>query len=213
MHSMSPELSLDQILSLAADGDEQAWRSLVDRYTSRIFGLIVRQCGDRDLAEEVTQATFVKVVKSIGRYSERGRFEPWLFRIAMNHLRDEMRRRKRQAITAGDLESDGDEFSRPGHAAKRTPNGGIEGGGDPVGNASRAEQIGLLRAAINRMTEADRQILTLRHTAGLTYAQIAETLDEPLGTVLARGHRALAKLQKMMGADQAPKQARRATGG
>ncbi len=207
MQSKSPDLSLDQILTLAADGDEQAWRSLVDRYTSRIFGLIVRQCGDRDLAEEVTQATFVKVVSSIGRYSERGRFEPWLFRIAMNHLRDEMRRRKRQATGAGGIRGEADGV----HDTTAISAGGIDGG-NPVHLASRSEQIGLLRAAIERMSEADRQILTLRHTAGLTYAQIAETLNEPLGTVLARGHRALGKLQKMMGPDASPTEARRAAG-
>ena len=211
MESKSPDVSLDRTLALAADGDEGAWRLLVDQYTSRIYGLIVRQCGDRDLAEEVTQATFVKVVRSIGKYSEEGRFEAWLFRIAMNHLRDEMRRRKRQAIssTAIEGESAGD---RPGHETRGRSAGRIESEDDPLNRASRAEQIGLLRAAIDRMNDADRQILTLRHTAGLTYAQIAETLNEPLGTVLARGHRAMGKLQKMMGADGSTKKPRRAAG-
>jgi RNA polymerase sigma-70 factor (ECF subfamily) len=56
----------------------------------------------------------------------------------------------------------------------------------------------MLRRAVARLPEADQQILTLRHTAGLSFAQIAETLGEPLGTVLARGHRALAKLKKLI---------------
>ena len=58
--------------------------------------------------------------------------------------------------------------------------------------------MGLLKQAIETLPEADREVLHLRHTAGLSFAQIAETLDQPLGTVLARGHRALGKLKKRM---------------
>ncbi len=65
----------------------------MELYSGRLYALLVRQCGDGELAEEITQATFVKVVTQIGRYREQGKFEPWLFRIAMNQLRDEMRRR------------------------------------------------------------------------------------------------------------------------
>ena len=86
-----------QFLAAAARGDEAAWQHLVQIYTPRVFALLTRQCGDRELAEEMTQATFVKLVVSLDRYSEQGKFEPWLFRIAMNELRDEMRRRKRRA--------------------------------------------------------------------------------------------------------------------
>jgi RNA polymerase sigma-70 factor (ECF subfamily) len=63
---------------------------------------------------------------------------------------------------------------------------------------SRAEQVELLREAIAGLNAADQEILALRHTAGLSFAQIAETLGQPLGTVLARGHRALGKLRKLL---------------
>ena len=69
---------------------------------------------------------------------------------------------------------------------------------DPFDGASRSEQIELLRRAVAHLSEADQQILHLRHTAGLSYVQIAETLNEPLGTVLARGHRALGKLRQTL---------------
>lgn len=69
---------------------------------------------------------------------------------------------------------------------------------DPLAALDKAEQLERLRAAVETMSEADRQVLHLRHTAGLSFAQIAETLDQPLGTVLARGHRALAKLRKLL---------------
>ena len=200
MGSTGGEFDLRRTLALAAGGDSEAWRALVEVYGPRVYGLIVRQCGNRDLAEEITQDTFVKVVGQISRprgYEEKGKFEPWLFRIAVNRLRDEMRRRRRHAVPH--------DFSPAGLSDAR---GSLEGRGsagkevaDPFELASRAEQVERLRQAIGTLGEADQQALHLRHTAGLSFSQIAETLDEPLGTVLARGHRALGKLKKMMNAE------------
>ncbi|MBB6430148.1 RNA polymerase sigma factor [Algisphaera agarilytica] len=202
-----PELDVAQTLRTASSGDPDAWRDLVTAYSGRVFGLLVKHCGDRELAEELTQITFVKLVDQLGAkdgYAEQGRFESWLFRIAMNKLRDEMRRRKRQARPtdmtpgAGRGESPSGEANTGGLGvfAASSDEGGL--GEDPAERLSRAEQVGRLQEAIAGLPEADREILHLRHTAGLSFAQIAETLDQPLGTVLARGHRALGKLKKLM---------------
>lgn len=216
MAERASEPPLDKMLALAAGGDAEAWRALVEAYTKRVYALLVRQCGDRELAEEITQATFVKVVAKIGDYREQGKFEPWLFRIAMNGLRDEMRRRKRQArpmdMSGGSGEADSGAAPGGGSAwavaegklRDRAGGGGSLDASDtaPFERVSRAEQVELLRAAIARLGPADREILALRHTAGLSFAQIAQTLDEPLGTVLARGHRALGKLRKLLAGDE-----------
>lgn len=207
------EPSLDQTLARAAKGDADAWHWLVETYAKRVYALLLRQCGDRELAEEITQATFVKLVGQMSRYQEQGRFESWLFRIAMNRLRDEIRRRKRQARpmdmsgsagggdgNSGGRDSDNAWGAAQGQVVDRS-SGGIgasDEGESPFEQASRAEQIELLRQAVAQLNQADQEILLLRHTAGLSFAQIAQTLDEPLGTVLARGHRALAKLRKLM---------------
>ena len=191
-------------LALAAGGDEDAWRQLVADYAPRVFALLMRQCGDRELADEITQATFVKLVtrlKNFEGYEERGRFEPWLFRIAVNGLRDEMRRRSRQARPT--------DFSRFDAAQPRenqpapvplTDDRAV----NPLEQAQHSEQVELMRQAVAQLPQADQQILHLRHTAGMSFAQIAQTLDQPLGTVLARGHRALAKLKKMLGENDEP---------
>lgn len=189
----------NQALRLAAEGDHEAWRVVLDRYATRVFALLLRQCGNRDLAEEITQATFVKVLVSLADYQEQGRFEPWLFRIAMNQLRDEIRRRKRQAtpmdMSGGDRSDDSQPWA--GIEASIVRRDSPEDH-SPFEQASRAEQIARMQDAIAQMSEADQEILYLRHTAGLTFPQIAESLDQPLGTVLARGHRALGKLRKML---------------
>lgn len=196
MDCTAPDSRLDQVLALAAAGNENAWRSLVARYSAKVFALIFRHCRDRELAEEVTQATFVKVVSSIGRYKELGRFESWLFRIAMNQLRDEMRGRKRRAVSASGL-IDGSEVTESWLEAQASISQDPSNH-DPFHLVSRGEQVELLREAVGRLSETDQQVLYLRHTAGLSFAQIAESLNQPLGTVLARGHRALGKLRKLV---------------
>jgi len=180
--------SLEATLEAAASGDESAWRSLVDAYGGRVYGLLYRQCGDAELSEEIAQATFVTVAQKLDGYREHGRFEPWLFRIAMNRLRDEMRRRRRQAAAVDFADTPPETIGYTGEPDALAPE-------QP---AIDAERDASLHAAMAELPEADQRILQLRYTAELSYAQIAETLDEPLGTVLARGHRALKKLRKAL---------------
>lgn len=177
--------SLQVILKRASRGDEAAWRDLVNAYSARVFGLIRAQCNNADLAEEITQSTFCTVVAKIADYTELGKFEQWLFRIAMNRLRDEMRRRKRQARpvegeSLAALAGEGPE--RPTESARVDP-----------------AEVQALRQAVAQLSDADQQIIHLRHYGGLSFKQIAEILDQPLGTVLARQHRALKKLHEILG--------------
>lgn len=204
--------ALDRTLEAAAAGDGEAWARLVGLYSGRVYGLIYKHCKDSDLSEEIAQETFVKVVTKLTQpdgYREQGKFEPWLFRIAMNNLRDEMRRRSRQArpMDMSPGASSGSSSDAPsGWAAAES---GVIAGGPwmpdaPFEQLSRAEQVDQLRKAIATLPDADQEVLHLRHTAGLSFAQIAEALDQPLGTVLARGHRALGKLKKLMNAEPNP---------
>ena len=178
------DVSAQQALQAAVRGDQAAWRQIIDAYSGRVYGLIYRQCGDRELAEEIVQATFVKVVDRLPAYREQGRFEPWLFRIALNRLRDEMRRRKRQAAPV-DFATTPPEALASAHGDEPTPDQRL----------AEAEQIDRLRRTVAELPEADREVLHLRYTVGLSFQQIADTLGRPLGTVLARGHRALKKLK------------------
>lgn len=179
--------TLQAKLQLAAEGDELAWRDVVNTYSVRVFGLIRAQCSNADLAEEITQSTFCTLVAKIASYTELGKFEQWLFRIAMNRLRDEMRRRKRQA--------------RPVEDETLTAlAGSVENETGGLGRHDPAEIIAL-RKAVAQLSDADQQIIHLRHFGGLSFKQIAEILEQPLGTVLARQHRALKKLHELLGGE------------
>ncbi|MEM1446190.1 MAG: sigma-70 family RNA polymerase sigma factor [Planctomycetota bacterium] len=205
--ALEPE-AVPYALRRARSGDDSAWAELLDAYGRRVFGLLLRKCADRELAEELTQRTFVKLVETLrdpqrgANYEERGKFEAWLFRVAVNGLRDEMRRRKRQA-TPTDMSpaaASGSAERASGWAEQQTRvvSGVSTPGANPLDAMQQAEQVDQLRRCLAELPDADREVLELRHTAGLSFAQIAETLDQPLGTVLARGHRAVKKLRAMM---------------
>ena len=166
----------------AANGDEVAWKYIVNAYAHRVFALIRSKCADEELAEEITQSTFCTIAQKLPSYTETGKFEAWLFRIAMNRLRDEMRRRKRHALP---MENE----------LIGVLSGGVS---DVQVDDELAAQIQRLRVAVRQLSSSDQDIIHMRHSAGMSYKQIAEVLDEPLGTVLARQHRALKKLRSIM---------------
>lgn len=179
--------ALARILEAAAGGDERAWRAVIDLYSRRVYALAKSRCGRHDVAEEVTQSVFVTVASKIGgrdgagagEYTEMGRFESWLFRVAMNRIRDEMRRQKRHAEPT-------DPAMFRGAAA------------DEDREETAPDELGRLRSAIGMLSEQDREVVELRHHAGMSFRQMAETLGEPIGTLLARHHRALRKLRELM---------------
>ena len=183
---MSTPLDRDRlgiVLQAAIGGDEAAWLRLVEDFSPRVYRVVLAQCRDPELAEEVTQSTFCTVVAKLSEYTELGRFESWLFRIAMNRLRDEMRRRSRQALPMAD------ETLRalsPAAEQKDTPS---EGG----------EIMDRLHGFMAELPEPEQQVLHLRHVAEMSFKTIAEVLDQPLGTVLARHFRAIKRLRERMG--------------
>lgn len=176
------------LLERASAGDACAWRELLERYAPRVFALVRSRVRDGDLAEEVTQSVFVTIAEKLcgGAYAERGRFEAWLFRVAMNRVRDEARRKRRQAVPTAPEMFGALADTRSGRA-----------GSDHEGE----DRFDRLRGAIERLSPADQEVIHLRHQGQLSFRQIADLLEEPLGTLLARHHRALRKLKQMLAQD------------
>ena len=186
MSTDSDKTRLQATLRRIADGDDAAWREIIDAYGPRVYALLFSRCRNAELAEEISQSTFCTVVTKFDSYVEVGKFESWLFRIAMNRLRDEMRRRGRHAIPVAQ-----EAFS--GVAAPRDP--GVSASDD-------RELQHSLWDAIGELPEADQQILHLRHVSEMSFKQIAEVLEQPLGTVLARHFRALKRLRDKLGKEE-----------
>lgn len=181
-HGSGPEgPDLTPVLLAASQGDEKAWRRIVDLYARRVFALAQSRLRNPEVAEEITQSVFATLAAKLvgGGYTEQGKFEPWLFRIATNRIRDEQRRNRRHPV------------SHDAEAVERTA-------ARPTDSDRESEQIDKLRAAMHQLADADREIIELRHHGQMSFAQLAEMLGEPIGTLLARHHRALAKLKALM---------------
>lgn len=180
-HDSARDRATEALLAKAARGDADAWRTIVSTYAPRVHGLLVAQCRDDGLAEEITQSAFCTVAVKLADYVESGRFESWLFRIAVNRLRDEMRRRARQARPTDDAPM----RELPARGSHRTT----------VADLEIHEK---LRLALERLSEGDREIIELRHTGGMSFRALSDYFEEPLGTLLARHHRALRKLRALL---------------
>ena len=169
----------EAVVAAALAGEPGAWERLVELWSRRVYAAARSRLHDPEAAEEVTQAVMVTVYEHIstGRYTHTGQFESWLFRIAMNRVRDVIRKnRRRREVTLGRPIADEPERA-------------------PSGENARTDA---LRRAIATLPEADQEVLSLRHHAQLGFAAIAEMLGQPVGTVLARRHRAIAKLKSIM---------------
>lgn len=170
---------LAPVLLAACKGDDQAWREVLRLYARRVFALAKSRCRNDDVAEEITQSVFATVAGKLGagEYREQGRFESWLFRVTMNRVRDHVRRAQRRGkhLTIDEQVPD----PRPS--------------GEPAASGLEA-----LRSALARLPDADREIIELRHHGQLSFKAMADLLDEPMGTLLARHHRALKKLKALL---------------
>lgn len=181
------QASLQDVLERARRRDPAALAEIVSRYSTRVFGLLFRLTGSRDAADDLMQETFLRLVRTIDAYEDAGRFESWLFRIAANLARDRARQIRRRG-PALPLARGGEE-SEPPAGRGLAP---VEG---PDERALRAEAGAKLAACMALLTDGEREVLLLRHYSGLSFKQIAELLGVPLGTALARSHRALNRLR------------------
>lgn len=183
---------LDRLLSRARRRDQRAMHELVDLYAARVYGLQYRLTGSRETAEDLMQETFLRVVRTIGEYQHDGRFESWLFRIAANLARDHARRNKRRGRP-----STIDGLTRAGEPVAFEL--ADVGRPDPDQRLIVQEASERLSASLEQLSEHDREIVMLRYFSELPFREIAEMLNIPLGTALARAHRALKRLREVLG--------------
>lgn len=171
------------------DGSADALRVLIQRYRVELFGFLARYTGNPTLAEDAFQETFLQVHLAGHTFDATRRFRPWLYAIAVNKARDLHRRGKRHRMASLDapIGVDGD----------TTAVTLIGGKGPPVSEGlDRAELADAVRRAVDSLPETHREILVLGYFQKMSYQQIAEILEIPLGTVKSRLHAAVARFAK-----------------
>ncbi len=177
----------EQLVERTLAGEEGAAATLVHRYTTPLYNFAYRFTGNREEAQEASQEALLKALQSMDRFDPRYKFSTWIYRITRNHCIDRSRRRRPTAELNEGITAD------PGFA---DPDG--SGFRSPEEHAIRTERGELLQRALATLGEKYREIIVLYHFSGLSYADIAETLQLPPGTVMNRLFRARNKLREAM---------------
>lgn len=189
---------LDSLIERAKRADATAFDELVEVFAPRLYGFLYRLTGRPEDADDLVQEVFLRVVQRIGDYQHDGRFEAWIFRIATNLARDRIRRMRRTlAPLSGDLPSDessggGTTWDHLADISAAPPDAPLE----------LSDDVDRLQRALARLPAAEREVIMLRHFSDMTFAEIARAMGTPLGTALARSHRALTKLREYMEPDR-----------
>jgi RNA polymerase sigma-70 factor (ECF subfamily) len=191
----SADLSHDSdedLLLRVRRGQREAFGALVRRYQGEMFGYLKRYLGNREMAEDVFQNTFLQVYLKIKHYEQGRPARPWLYAIATNQAIDAMRRSSRHQAASLDLERDESSGGDlPQLVAMLETQGPTS-----LEQLQTAERAALIRASVDQLPEPFRQVLILAYYQSMKYKDIAEILEIPVGTVKSRLHAALIKLQE-----------------
>ena len=176
-----------ELIANAIKGREDGFEELVRRYQKQITGYVYRIVGDYDLSLDVTQEVFIKVYNSLHRYSSDYKFSTWLYRIAHNAAIDHLRR---NSINSQSLETENEDGTYQLQIESSAPS--------PEKDREVSEWRTEIGQVIKRLPDAYKQLILLRHANDLSYDEIAEITNLPLGTVKNRLFRAREMMRQIM---------------
>jgi RNA polymerase sigma factor (sigma-70 family) len=169
-------------------GDQSAIETLINRHRAKVFTYILLTIKNHQLAEDLFQETFIKVIQSLrgGKYRDNGRFLSWVVRIAHNLIIDHFRK-ERQMNSVSNDDTEVDLFN-----SKKLSDRNIEE--IIVNNQIKAE----LRSLINELPDDQREVVLLRHYGELSFKEIADQTEVSINTALGRMRYALINLRKLI---------------
>ena len=173
------------LVARVKQGDVRAFEMLVVKYQRRIERLIGRMVRDSDLVQDIAQETFIRAYRGLPQFRGDSAFYTWLYRIAVNSAKKALSDMKRDPWvleSSRALNEDGDENSRVENE--------LSDGETPEGVLASKEIAAAVNSAIDALSEDLRQAITLREIEGLSYEEIAEVMNCPIGTVRSRIFRA-----------------------
>lgn len=170
----------------------ETFETIVDEYQRRLYGFALRMTGNREDAEEIVQDAFVRAFRALGKMSAEQRAElrlqPWLYTITLNVTRNRLRS-KRPPNVALDSLADPDALLR----------GAGEGPEQPEAIVERSSDMVLVEKSLLQLPMHLRAAATLRFIEGRSHPEIAEILNQPIGTVKSHVHRAVRILRRVLG--------------
>ena len=181
------------LVTLALEGREGAYRELLSRYERPVFSLVYRMVRDRSLAEDLSQDAFIRAFNAIESYNPRYKFSSWIFKIANNLTIDHLRKRR---IATVSIDGAPDATSAEAQAQTRLVVQSRDE--NPEEYVEHRELGSQIESAIGELRPEYRAVVLLRHVDGHSYDEIAHIMDVPLGTVKTYLHRARAELKLLL---------------
>ena len=176
--NMNTPDDLLEIINGCKNGDNDSFSQLVDLYSKRLYGYFYRLSGNRTLSDDLLSELFIKLVRKIRLY-DGGSFDGWIFRIASNiftdYLRDKQKQKKLIENKVLMFESTSVEMK-----------------------SSDQENIDKLQIQLDKLDNQTKELIVLRFYSELSFKEIAQIKQEPIGTTLSKLHRGIAKLKKLM---------------
>lgn len=181
-------LNDNELVQRFIKGDQDSLETLIVRHKSRVFSYILLIVKNQELAEDIFQETFIKVIRSLkrGKYIENGKFVSWVLRIAHNLIIDHFRKEKLQGTVSNDS-SEVDIFN-----SRKFSEDTIE---DQMVNSQILSEV---KHLVKELPEDQQQVIHMRHYMGLSFKEIAEQTDVSINTALGRMRYALINLRKLV---------------
>ncbi len=178
----------DKLVSAAVKGDQNAYRALMDKYQKPLYFHVLKMVKHHEQVEDLVQEAFMKAFGNLQSYNTSYAFSTWLYRITTNHTIDYLRKRKLDTTSI--------------HNPYKTNDGEVEIQISDTKETDRAiirkERKQIIHQAIQNLPEKYREVIEMRHLDELSYQEISEHLDLPLGTVKAHIFRAREMLYKAL---------------
>jgi RNA polymerase sigma-70 factor (ECF subfamily) len=175
----------EKLIQDTLEGDHESFTILVQRYQGRLVNYLFRMLRNLDDAHDLAQEVFLKIHKALDRYNPKYRFSTWLFRVGQNAAIDSIRKRRLKVVSM---------HGRPGPDGESTEWEFPTKDPDAYRELRNLERGDAIREAVDGLPEEYRELIVLRHYGELTYDEIAQLKEMPLGTVknkLFRGRKML----------------------
>jgi RNA polymerase sigma-70 factor (ECF subfamily) len=177
------------LLKKSIEGDIASFEELISKYNRYVYNIAYRMMGDEEDAKDMSQEALLKAFRSIRQFKMESNFSTWLYRIAINTCKDELRKRKEQVVsldtpigdkmTLGETLSDGDSAN-------------------PILIYEKAELKVMIEKALDQLPEDGKNVVVLKDLLGYSYEEIGEMLEIPIGTVRSRLNRNRSALRKIL---------------
>ena len=167
-----------ELVERAKAGDQKAYAKLLARYRDSIYFMLLKMVGSKIDAEDLTIESFGKAFRNIGLYSTNYAFSTWLFKIASNNGIDFLRRKRGKLVSIDQEADDKEDGAKPITVCDENP--------DPSESLVKSQTIETVRAVVDKLKPRYKTLVELRYFKELSYEEIAEQLNMPIGTVKAQ---------------------------